>query len=92
MCRGDCVRAAPIAGRRTVVRMKATDSSRYPQGKPGASATSRQLWRLNQEGWLALRKAPDTPLGNRQCARVISQLAEKRLHERFDRERGEDGS
>jgi hypothetical protein len=37
-------------------------------------ATSRQLWRLNREGLLALRKEPGTPLANRQAAAAIAEL------------------
>jgi hypothetical protein len=67
---------------------QATDSRRYPRNNERGvgPATNRQLWVLNRAGLLALRKAPDTPLANRQCAKVISELAELRLRERFERE------
>ena len=39
-------------------------------------ATSRQLWRLNREGRLALRKKPGTSLANRQAAAVIAELVD----------------
>jgi hypothetical protein len=40
-------------------------------------ATSRQLWRLNRDGLLALRKEPGTPLANRQVAAVIAELVDR---------------
>ena len=58
--------------------MSATDWRRYPgMNERGIGlATSRQLWRLNREGLLALRKAPGEPLANRLAARVISELVD----------------
>jgi hypothetical protein len=38
-------------------------------------ATARQLWRLNREGLLALRKEAGAPLVNRQCAAEIARLS-----------------
>lgn len=68
--------------------MQPTDSRRYPRPNERGlgPATNRQLWVLNRAGMLALRKAPDTPIANRMAARVISELAESRLRERFERE------
>jgi hypothetical protein len=56
--------------------MATTDWRRYPQmNERGLGpATSRQPWRLNREGLLALRKARGEPLANRLAARVISEL------------------
>jgi hypothetical protein len=68
--------------------MAVTDSRRYPRlNERGLGpATSRQLWRLNAEGLIAFRKEAASPLSNRDCARVISELADARQRARFERE------
>jgi hypothetical protein len=87
--RGDCVRAAPIALPPTVSRMAAPDLRRYPRPNERGlgPATSRQLWRLNQEGLLAIRKAPGRPLVNREVAHLIAALVDREQRARFERER-----
>ena len=61
--------------------IQATDHRRYPRlNERGVGlATNRQLWRLNQLGLLAIRKAPGEPIANRKCAAVISQVADGRF-------------
>ena len=58
--------------------MAATDWRRYARTNERGlgPATSRQLWRLNRDGLLALRKEPGTPLANRQVAAVIAELVD----------------
>jgi len=51
-------------------------------------ATSRELWRLNSAGLLALRKERGTPLANRQVAAVIAKSVD---HEQHTKGRGSPG-
>jgi hypothetical protein len=68
--------------------VNATDFRRYPRPNERGlgPATSRQLWRLNQEGMLAIRKEPGTPIANRQAAHLIGAIVDQEQRARFARE------